>query len=72
MKCPECGKECQKGCVEAKEVGSLTQFNTRLLWYPAEEKQKILRKGTVKLSLWGEGYYCDECMTVFAAFRETR
>ena len=21
MKCPEYGKECQKGCIEAKEVG---------------------------------------------------
>ena len=62
MNCPECGKECRKGFIEAKEIGSITQFFTSVIWYPEDE--------TVHLSLHGEGYYCDECMKVFAAFDE--
>ena len=56
MKCPECGKECRKGFIEAKEIGSITQFFTSVIWYPED--------------LHGEGWYCDECMKVFAAFAE--
>lgn len=38
MKCPECGKE--------------------------------LEKGAVRLRLKAAGYYCDECMKLYAAFEE--
>lgn len=70
MKCPECGKECKKGFVEIKNAGSLTQCLTMTTWYPEEEKGKRIKKGTLELSLKAEGYYCDECMKVFAVFNE--
>ena len=35
MKCPECGNECRKGVIEAKNAGSFTQSLTTLQWYPA-------------------------------------
>ncbi len=70
MKCPECGKECPKGVIEAQDVGSLTQLTTLLSWYPDDQKDKFIRKGVVNLKLYGEGYYCDECMKVFAVFQE--
>ncbi len=69
MRCPECGKECSKGIIEASG-GSFTQLNTKVIWYPKEQKGKMIRKGVVNLSLYGEGYYCDECMKVFASFQE--
>ena len=70
MNCPECGKECRKGGIEAKDSGSITQLFTSLLWCPEDENGKKLRKETVALKLLGEGWYCDECMKVFAAFDE--
>lgn len=70
IKCPECGKDCCKGIIEAKDSGSLTQLFTSLSWYPENEKGNKIRKGTVSLSLYGVGYYCDECMKVFAVFSE--
>ena len=69
MKCPECGNECRKGNIEAKD-GSISQLLTMLQWYPEYEKDKLIRKGTISLSLYGDGYYCDECMKVFASFSE--
>ena len=50
MKCPECGKECRKGFIEAKEIGSITQFFTSVIWYPEDEKDKWIRNNTVHLS----------------------
>lgn len=70
MKCPECGKECPKGVIEAQDMGSLTQLSTLLSWCPDDQKGKFIRKGVVNLNLYGEGYYCDECMKVFAVFKE--
>ena len=70
MKCPECGTECKKGTVEAKDTGSLTQLFTAVVWYPDEDKDKAIRKSSVTLRLYGEGYYCDTCMKVYAAFSE--
>ena len=70
MKYPECGKECRKGFIEAKDGGSLTQMFTSVIWYPEEEKKNKIRKSTVHLSLYGEGYYCDECMKVIGIFTE--
>jgi hypothetical protein len=71
MKCPECGKELKKGIIEAKSAGSLPQFGTMVTWYSEEEKGKMVRKNTVNLTLKTDGYYCDECMKVYAAFEET-
>ena len=39
-------------------------------WYPEESKGKIGKKGSVKLQLKAEGYYCDECMKVYSVFEE--
>lgn len=70
MNCPECGKEMKKGIVEAKDAGSITQSFTMMSWYPDKDKGKIIKKDTVNLRLRADGYYCDECMKVFAAFEE--
>ncbi len=69
MKCPECNKEMKKGEIKASG-GTLTEFGTSLGWFPDESKGKLLKKGAVSLKLYGEGWYCDECMKVFASFDE--
>lgn len=70
MECPECGNKLKKGIIEAKDAGSLTQSLTMMTWYPKESEGKMIKKGTITLRLKGDGYYCDECMKVFAAFDE--
>jgi hypothetical protein len=70
VKCPECGNKLKKGVVEAKSAGSLTQSLTMVSWYPEEYKGKLVRKDIVHLKLTADGYYCDECMKVYAAFEE--
>ena len=70
MECPECGNPMKMGVIEAKDAGSLTQSLTMLTWYPAEYKGKLIKKETINLRLKADGYYCDECMKVFAAFEE--
>ena len=35
MICPECGRELEKGIIEAKDAGSLTQSLTMVCWYLA-------------------------------------
>lgn len=70
MKCPECGNELKKGVIEAKYAGSLSQSLTMLTWYPEEYKRKLVKKNIINLRLKTEGYYCDECMKVYAAFEE--
>jgi hypothetical protein len=70
MKCPECGNELKKGVVETKNAGSLTQSLTMVSWYPEEYKRKLMKKDTVNLRLKADGYYCDECMKVYAIFEE--
>lgn len=70
MKCPKCGKEVRKGFVEAQTAGSLTQSLTQVIWHPEECKGKLIKKEAVNLRLKAEGFYCDECMIVFAAFEE--
>lgn len=70
MKCPECGKECRKGVVEAKDAGSLTQSLTMLRWYPEEYHEKRIKRECINLRLKSNGYYCDECMKVYATFDE--
>ena len=72
MKCPVCGNECRKGLVEVKNAASLTQLTTVVSWFPEEQKNKFIRKDTVTLPLNAEGYYCEECMKVFAVFTQTR
>ncbi len=68
MNCPVCGNKMKKGTVEVID-GRLVSA-TALGWYPDEEKTKFIRKNAISLSLKGEGYYCDECMKVFAVFDE--
>lgn len=70
MKCPECGNELKKGVIEAKYAGSLSQSLTMLTWYPEEYKRKLVKKNIINLRLKTDGYYCDECMKVYAAFEE--
>lgn len=70
MKCPNCGKACKKGRVEVRNAGSLTQGSSMATWYPQESNGKILKKGAVELNLNATGYYCDECMKVYAEFDE--
>lgn len=70
MQCPECGNEVKKGVVEVREVGSLTQFFTSAAWFSDEEHKKKFGRKSVNLRLNAEGYYCDECMKVFAVFEE--
>ena len=71
MKCPECGNDCKKGYVKAEDAGSFTQLFTQLLFFPEEEKKKLIKRGAVRLNLRSqEAYYCDECMKVFAVFEE--
>ena len=70
MKCPVCGNEFKKGVIEAKDAGSLAQSLTMLTWYPEEYKGKLVKKNTINLRLKADGYYCDECMKVYAAFEE--
>ena len=41
MNCPECGKECRKGRIEAKDSGSITQLFTSLLWCPEDENGNV-------------------------------
>ena len=33
MICPECGRELEKGIIEAKDAGSLMQSLTMVCWY---------------------------------------
>ena len=70
MKCPECGNELKKGVIEAKDAGSLSQSLTMLTWYPEEDTRKLVKKNIINLRLKTDGYYCDECMKVYAAFEE--
>ena len=71
MKCPECGKECCKGFIEAIEFASITQLSVSVIWYPEEEKGKWTKNNKVQLSRKGEGYYCDKCKKVTGIFDET-
>lgn len=70
MKCPNCENELRKGVIEAKDAGSLTQSLTMMTWYPEEYKGKMIKKERINLCLKADGYYCDECMKVFAEFDE--
>ena len=70
MNCPKCGNEMKKGVIEAKNAGSITQWSTVMLWYPDNYKGKIIKKDTVNLRVRAEGYYCNECMKVYAVFEE--
>ncbi len=71
MKCPECGNEMKKGIVEVRD-GSLFLTSLVVSWCPEEDRKKLWRKNAISLNLNAEGYYCDECMKVFAAFEERR
>lgn len=66
MYCPECGRECERGQV----YGRMKHMYTVLDWWPEEESNYPFYKEPVKLNLQGEGYYCKECMIVFAIFDE--
>lgn len=63
--CPYCDGALKHGKVRAEEAGSLTDFGTMLNWYSDEDKGKILKRNSVSLKLYAEGYYCEECEIVF-------
>lgn len=67
--CPTCGNRMQKGIVKAQEIGSIMN-NVMVNWFPDADKDKLLQTNAITLRLKGEGYYCDECMKVFAEFEE--
>lgn len=69
MKCPNCGKDMQKGIIKTQAVGSLLN-EAMISWFPDEDKGKWIQSNAVSLRLKGKGYYCDECMKVFAEFEE--
>lgn len=69
IKCPECGKDMEKGVVNARD-NSLLNTATTVTWHPESENGKLLKKNGVSLRIKGTGYYCDECMKVFAVFEE--
>lgn len=69
IKCPECGKDMEKGVVNARD-NSLLNTSTTVTWHPDTENGKLLKKNGVSLRIKGTGYYCDECMKVFAVFEE--
>ncbi len=69
-KCPVCGNAVKKGTVKAEHIGSLLQTLTTVVWYP-EEKCGRLKRGGIPLSLRAEGFYCEACGRVFAAFSQT-
>lgn len=65
MKCPECQNEMKKG-----EVRAFSPRQTFVQWIPEEEKDKFFPKNIVSLNFFAEGWYCGECMKVFAVFEE--
>ncbi len=67
--CPICGMEMRKGNVKAQAIGSLFH-DVELSWCPDEDKDKWIKTNAISLRLHGSGYYCDECMKVFAEFEE--
>lgn len=69
MKCPACGKEMRNGIVKTQAFGSLLN-DAMVSWYPDEDKEKWIQTNAVSLRLNAKGYYCDECMKVFAVFEE--
>lgn len=70
MRCPECGNKCKKGFVQARKAGSITQSLTMLNWYHEEDRGKFFKLKGIKLAINGDGYYCDQCMKVYAVFEE--
>lgn len=69
IKCPECGKDMEKGFVTATD-NSILNLQTLVTWHPDSEKGKLLKTHGISLRIKGTGYYCDECMKVFAVFEE--
>ena len=53
MICPECGRELEKGIIEAKDAGSLTQSLTMVCWYPEEYKKQNVQKEYRKSKIEG-------------------
>lgn len=66
--CLVCGEEMQKGIVKVQDSGFLN--NVILSWYPDADKGKLFQKNAVPMRLKGTGYYCRECMKVYAEFEE--
>mgnify|MGYP003311731553 CR=1 FL=1 len=67
--CPVCGNPMRKGIVKVQEIGGIMN-NVMVNWFPDADKDKLLQTNAITLRLKGEGYYCDECMKVFAEFEE--
>ena len=70
MKCLECGNECKEGIVEVEDARSLTQSFLMVNWFPIDENGKKIKKEAVNLQMKAKGYYCEECMKVYAEIEE--
>jgi len=71
MKCPECGKEMEKGMLEYGNQGFL--YGMRW-WIGAEEGQSTIGKKSVVFKRIGStfgsfGYRCPECQLIVLRYR---
>lgn len=67
MRCLIYGNETRQGIVRA--TGS-HPFAVRVEFYPEEEQKKIFGRQLRILKSRAEGYYCENCRSVFACFEE--
>lgn len=65
LKCPYCQTEMLSGVIK---VNSSMPFSQSIVWFPLEEKNKILKENMLTLSNHSEGCYCQKCKKVIALF----
>lgn len=70
MKCPECGNECRKGVITFQHIERSLPFHTTMNWYADSKSIDDTKKEMANLYNQGDGFYCDECMKVYAVFEE--
>lgn len=68
MKCPQCGAEMHRGSVKIRDI-SLFHEKLVVTWTPEKDAENAPE--IVHLKLNAPGYYCEECMKVFAALEES-
>ena len=70
MKCPLCGMPCKEGKIEIRGglhlFESTTQIGTTAIWRPKDKEVSRWQKDAIHLGIDGKGWYCEECMKVFA------